>query len=129
MPDWGPRLVSLSSLVPPTPDEAAFRRWYARLARRWDLNPDPDAPEQAYDYRGAWRAGATPDPTGHWPSDFKRAGHPNEIVGGFNTRTGERVPGAPLASGVDELIRLGWEPDTARRLWATVDTAPPPRKR
>jgi hypothetical protein len=129
MPDWSASLVPLRSLVPPTPDEAAFRRWYMRMAQRWDLSPDPDAPDQFYDYRAAWRAGATPDPTGHWPSDFKKAGHPNMVVGGFNVQTGERVPGTPLAKSVEELIQQGWDPATARQLWSTVQTAAPPRPR
>ncbi len=96
-------------------EEHAFRNWYAAMSRQYGLNPDPDAPEQFYDYRAAFRAGAKPDATKHWPSQFKRAGHPNEIVGGFNTRTGERVPGTPRGN-LDQLIALGWEPETAAQL-------------
>lgn len=103
---------------PSHPPEREFQDWYAGLAREHDLNPDPGG--QYYDYRSAMMAGASPDGTGHWPSQFKQAGHPNEIVGGFNTRTGQRVPGAPLARSVDELISLGWEPSTAQQLWSTV---------
>jgi len=73
-----------------------------------------------YDYRAAMMAGASPDASGHWPSEFKRDNHPNLVVGGFNTKTGARVPGTPLAKSVDELIRLGWEPEAARQLWESV---------
>jgi hypothetical protein len=98
-------------------DDAAFRRWYMEQSKRHGLSPDPDDPKQMYDYRAAFRAGVQPDATGHWPSDFKKAGHPNEIVGGFNTRTGERAPGTPQASE-SELVRLGWDPATAKRMSA-----------
>ncbi len=102
-------------------DEPAFQAWYARQARQQGLNPDPDAPGQAYDYRAAFRAGATPDRSGHWPSQFKQAGHPNEVVGGFNTRTGERVPGTERAKNASELARLGWDKQTAARLAASPE--------
>lgn len=98
--------------------EPEFQDWYGQMARQYDLNENPEG--QFYDYRSAMAAGARPDATGHWPSTFKQAGHPNEIVGGFNTRTGERVPGAPLARSLNELIALGWEPATAKQLWASV---------
>jgi hypothetical protein len=94
-------------------DEAAFRDWYDAMAALYGLSPDPDAADQFYDYRAAFAAGARPDAMRHWPSTFKRPGHPNEIVAGFNTRTGERVPGTRQGT-VQELIDLGWDPEFAR---------------
>lgn len=105
---------------PPPVDERAFRSWYGDMSKRHNLAPDPDTPDQFYDYRGAFRANAAPDASGHWPSQFKRAGHPNEIVGGFNTRTGERAPGTPRASE-QELVTLGWDAATAKRLADTPE--------
>lgn len=99
----------------PVDDEPAFQSWYAKQATTHGLNPNPDAADQFYDYRGAFRAGAQPDQTGHWPSQFKKPGHPNEVVGGFNTRTGARVPGTKQASE-PELVALGWAPEDAKRL-------------
>jgi len=32
--------------------ELGFAQWYAVMADLFKLNPNPDAPEQAYDYRG-----------------------------------------------------------------------------
>ena len=107
----------------PDKQEAAFRQWYRQAAQRYGLSPDPDAPDQFYDYRAAFKAGVKPDTSGHWPSAFKKAGHPNEVVGGFNTRTGERVPGTPRAN-VQELISMGWEPATAQRLAQTPEPIP-----
>lgn len=107
---------------PAAPD--GFENWYQTMARRHDLAPDPDAPEQFYDYRAAYRAGAQPDQTGHWPSTFKQPGHPNMVVGGFNVQTGERVPGTPRA-GYEELVRLGWDRQTAAQLART----PEPQRR
>lgn len=100
-------------------DDLAFQRWYADAAKRYGLDPNPDSSEQLYDYRSAFKAGAKPDASGHWPSQFKKPGHPNEVVGGFNTRTGERVQGTPQASET-ELVRLGWDPETAKQLSATA---------
>lgn len=81
----------------PEADESRFRAWYARHAKEQGLDPDPDAPEHFYDYRAAFRAGASPDETGHWPSEFKQEGHPRMVVDGVNTKTGERVmPGVDL---------------------------------
>lgn len=82
--------------------------------------------EEVYDYDAAMKAGAT-NKGGHWPSEFKRDNHPNLVVGGFNTKTGKRVPGAPLAKSLQELIDLGWEPATARHLWAEVQRADRPK--
>jgi len=72
-------------------DEVEFQKWYRGHASKRRINMDPDDPKQYYDYRGAYRAGAKPDKSGHWPSKFKRRGHPREIVDGVNTRTGKRV--------------------------------------
>lgn len=103
-------------------DEAAFRRWYAEQSQRYGLSPDPEG--QSYDYRAAFKAGAKPDASGHWPSDFKQAGHPNEVVGGFNTRTGERVPGTTRANE-SELVRMGWDAPSAKRLAAMPEQQQP----
>lgn len=73
-----------------------------------------------YDYDSARKAGAKPDASGHWPSEFKKPGHPNEVVGGFNTRTGERVPGTKRAKR-PELIEKGWSPASAAKLSVLPD--------
>ena len=75
-----------------------------------------------YDYEAAIAAGARPDASGHWPSKWKREGHPNIVVGGFHTQTGERVPGT-RRMGEQELIKNGWPPKTARRLAAMPEPA------
>lgn len=97
----------------PLPDlEQAFQRQYADAAQQHQLNPNPDA-QQFYDYRSAFRAGVrAPDQTGHWPSQYKEQGHPNQFVGGFDTRTGQPVPGQPPAT-IEELKHLGWDDDFA----------------
>jgi hypothetical protein len=70
-------------------DEAEFRAWYKPIAKQMGLDTNPDNPLHYYDYRAAYKAGATPDETGHWPSEFKKEGHPRMIVDGINTKTGE----------------------------------------
>lgn len=84
------------------PDEDKFQKWYAERAKYFGLNPDPDHPEHYYDYRAAFLAGAEPDETGHWPSEFKKERHPNLIIGGIDTRTGK-----PELAGIPETFPLG----------------------
>ncbi len=72
-------------------EEAAFQEWYKTRAAQQGTNSDPDDPRHFYDYRAAYQAGVEPDASGHWPSAFKREGHPNLIVDGVNTKTGKRV--------------------------------------
>lgn len=77
-------------------DEAAFQQWYSGWAQKAGLDPNPDSPLHKYDYRAAFRAGATPqiDPTDglyHWPSQFKAADHPNRFVNGVDTRSLDRI--------------------------------------
>jgi GGDEF domain-containing protein len=71
-------------------DEGDFLDWYGERAQYFELDPDPDNPQHFYNYRAAFRAGAEPDETGHWPSKYKLEGHPNLIIDGIDTRTGEK---------------------------------------
>lgn len=100
-----------------------FDAWYSRMSAQYGLPSNPDDPSQFYDYRAAFKAGASPDASGHWPSTFKKSGHPNEIVGGFNTRTGEPEPGYRQETNVQKLVQLGWEPATAKQLVTKVATS------
>ncbi len=71
------------------PEESRFKKFYAEHAKKWKLDPNPDSPEHHYDYRKAFKAGAKPDKTGHWPSKFKDESHPNRYVKGVDTITGK----------------------------------------
>jgi hypothetical protein len=83
--------MSSPAEAPESTDEQAFQGWYASRANRLGLDPNPDDPQHFYDYRAAFKAGAEPDSTGHWPSTFKRPGHPRTIVNGVDTKTGDQV--------------------------------------
>lgn len=72
-------------------EEAAFKKDYAKHAKIWKLDPNPDDPEHHYDYRKAWKKGHKPDSKGHWPSENKDSKHPNRYVNGEDTITGKRV--------------------------------------
>lgn len=89
--------------TPLLPDEEqAFRWWYSQMAEAAGLDPDPDAPEHEYDWRGAFKAGARAvmgeDGRPHWPSEYKRIGHPNLVVDGQSTRPDVPSPGTPNAA-------------------------------
>ena len=78
--------------------EKEFMSWYAERLRRIEqqtgfrLDPNPDAPEHFYDYRAAYMHGAEPDSSGHWPSRFKREGHPRLFLNGKDTRRDDWTP-------------------------------------
>lgn len=77
-------------------EEVDFQRWYTGHAERLGLDPDPNISDvNRYDYRAAFLAGAEPDVDMHWPSEHKLAGHPNLIVDGRDTRTGDPVEDDP----------------------------------
>ena len=91
-----------------TEDEIRFRMWYDQKSRQLGLDPDPDSPQHFYDYRAAFKAGADAqvipeDGLPHWPSTFKKVGHPNLIVDGRDTRTGE--PADPMLAAQGEVAR------------------------
>jgi len=67
-------------------DEERFQRWYREQAAKTGINRNPDDPGHKYDYRGAYRAGAGPDKTGHWPSRFKADDHPRRYIKGKDTK-------------------------------------------
>src|SRR3989304_4252909 len=72
--------------------EQDFQKWYKNWSSKLGLNPNPDDPRHQYDYRAAYKAGATPDTNKHWPSQFKLEGHPNRYVDGVDTITGKPIP-------------------------------------
>lgn len=68
-----------------------FKEWYAKRAKKLGLSANPDDPKHYYDYRAAYEAGVEPDESGHWPSKYKKEGHPRMIIDGVNTKTGKKV--------------------------------------
>jgi hypothetical protein len=86
--------------------ETAFQNWFGPVAQKLDLSPDPNDPENYYDYRGfydAMKRGEvkSPDqPGGHWDSRFKDPNHPRaylldpETGRYFDTTTGNYTGGA-----------------------------------
>ena len=65
-----------------TEEEKAFQKWFKKIAKKIGINDNPDDPLHHYDYRAAFLAGEKPDPKqgDHWPSKYKKFGHPNLIV-------------------------------------------------
>jgi hypothetical protein len=85
-------LTEAQSARPPMPLQPAhsFDQWYSEQAQKYGLDPNPDDPRHFYDWKAAYQAGAQADETGHWPSEFKKIGHPNLIVeGNMDSRTGQ----------------------------------------
>ena len=59
-----------------------FLDWYAGIASKSGLNPNPDDPRHYYDYRAAFKAGAALDEGGKLPPQFKDDLHPDRFVVG-----------------------------------------------
>jgi hypothetical protein len=98
---------------------AGFDQWYAGMAAQKGLDPNPDAPEHHYDYRSYYRdAGGTPD--GHFPSQYKTAGHPREYLTDSNGRIFDTKTGTYVEDGSsvtpDELDRAEYAPELRQRI-------------
>lgn len=85
-------------------NEEQFLRDYQGIAKELGINPNPDDPNHYYDYRGAYQKYGPRFGTGldeasgeiHFPSEFKREGHPNRFVDGIDTKTGQPAPSSFL---------------------------------
>ena len=55
-----------------------FDKWYSKISQQLELDPNPDAPEQQYDYRGFYNKYGDVDMTKgqHFTDEFKLPGHP-----------------------------------------------------
>lgn len=105
-------------------DEKKFQEWYRKWATKWKLDPNPDDPRHFYDYRAAFEAGAEPNEEGHWPSEFKREGHPNQFVGGMDTKTGKPIIAPGL--GAEKATHIGpAEPSKWERFNTPLVEQPP----
>ena len=64
--------------------EEKFQRWYQSYANMNGLDPNADAKEHYYDYRGFWRengpASNAAIEKGHFPDTYKTPGHPTFSV-------------------------------------------------
>jgi hypothetical protein len=93
-------------------NERAFREWYAEIAQREGLPANPDHPSTFYDWRAAWRAHAEPDQQGTWPPQFRQLGHPDLILDGVDTRSGQ--PATDALRRASETRRMRIERQVAR---------------
>ena len=67
-------------MKPDPTEKPKFLHWYKKRAKKLGLNPNPWDENQKYNYEGAFKEGAEPDKTGHWPSKFKHDDHPNRFI-------------------------------------------------
>lgn len=83
-------------------EEKEFMNWYSKVAKYKNLNPNPDAIGQDYDYRGYWKnedrqSILNNDTNAHFTDKYKQPTHPtfsNEsIYSTKNTPGGEWVQG------------------------------------
>lgn len=51
-------------------DEKEFQIWFAHIAERLGMDPDPDSTLHCTDIRACYLAGEGPDQHGHWPERF-----------------------------------------------------------
>jgi len=62
-------------------EEKDFKVWYDKTAKFKNLNPDPDADDQKYDYRGYWKNENSSEilkekSSAHFIDKYKQPGHP-----------------------------------------------------
>lgn len=77
-------------------EEKEFQTWYSKVAKYKNLNPNPDAAGQDYDYRGYWknedREGILgSNPNAHFTDKYKQPTHPtfsNESIYSNNETPG-----------------------------------------
>tara|TARA_R100001443_G_scaffold1969_3_gene6790 strand:+ start:432 stop:728 length:297 start_codon:yes stop_codon:yes gene_type:complete len=60
--------------------EKDFLDWYSEIAEKTGISADPNDPRHYYDYRSAYKSGATTNKEGHLPSRFKHDLHPNRYI-------------------------------------------------
>lgn len=83
----------------PAKDEDAFQEWFQRYAISHQLDPNPDAREHYYDYRGYWNANrANPDfevtiSSNHFPDTWKTPGHPTFSVDSIYAKDAPELAG------------------------------------
>lgn len=100
--------------------ERIFRLWYGQWADKAGLDPNPDSPEQMYDYRGAFMAGQEPvvdasDGLYHWPSSYKDDDHPNRFVKGVgDSRAIDRSGSVPVSSVISPQVESAVQPTRPR---------------
>ena len=70
----------LAKPLKPSEEDIEFSEWYSSVAERSNLSPDPDDPRHYYDYRAAYKEGASLDERKHLPSEFKHDLHPNRYI-------------------------------------------------
>jgi len=108
---------------PPITEEEDFQKAYRDMAAKMGLSLDPDDPKHFYNYRALYKdtGSLTPDLSGHFPSKYKKEGHPRTIVNGVNTITGEPVkekkltwtPPKPITKD-EEVVKATWQPPEAK---------------
>lgn len=93
------RKASRYITILPDDDEAKFQEWYQRYALNHNLNPNPDAREHYYDYRGYWDANrVNPDlelslSGDHFPDTWKTPGHPTFSVDSVYAKYAPEIAG------------------------------------
>ena len=80
-----PILDFLAEPFAPEEDDPEFLDWYSERASKSGVSSDPYDPEQYYDYKAAYEAGAEPtynedSKKWKWPSEFKHDLHPDRYI-------------------------------------------------
>ncbi len=97
--------------------EQKFQTEFAKVAEANNININPDDPLHFYDYRALFEeTGELKSTRKHFPSKFKLLGHPNLIVDGKDTRTGEKATKSLIEANkkANETVTAGQQPDTSQ---------------
>lgn len=96
--------------------DPAITRWRQGFRDKYGEEPSTDPTVAKYDYSAAIRAGARPDSSGHWSSEYKADDHPRRFldINGVRTDTKTGQPAAPQVEGAGDMFdRLLAEPTQA----------------
>ena len=105
-------------------EEKEFKAWYNKVASYKGLNPDPDSPDQYYDYRGFWKNEdrdkiLTDNAEVHFFDTYKKPGHPT--FSNQSKYSTDKTPGGSWSLSEDGTYYFTHSPYTEKYSDRTTD--------
>lgn len=105
-------------------EEKEFKAWYNKVASYKGLNPNPDSPDQYYDYRGFWKNEdrdkiLTDNAEVHFFDTYKKPGHPT--FSNQSKYSTDKTPGGSWSLSEDGTYYFTHSPYTEKYSDRTTD--------